>query len=51
MFISSAIVINPIVGIANKKLTRAASFPFNPKNKPAVIVIHDLEVPGIKAKH
>ena len=38
-----------IIGIDNKKLKRAAACGFIPKNKPAVKVIPEREVPGIKA--
>ena len=49
--INSAKAIAPIVGIARRKLNFEASLAFNPKNRAAVIVIPDLEVPGTKAKH
>ena len=51
MAITSEIVIAPIVGIAIKKLNfEAVSFPM--PNKSAVdMVIPDLDVPGISAKH
>ena len=41
----------PIVGIARRKLNLDASLALNPRSNPAVIVIPDLEVPGIKARH
>ncbi|GIS74508.1 MAG: hypothetical protein CM1200mP12_02270 [Gammaproteobacteria bacterium] len=41
----------PMVGMARRKLNLDASLALNPSNNPAVIVIPDLEVPGIKARH
>ena len=41
----------PMVGMARRKLNLDASLAPNPSNSPAVIVIPDLEVPGIKARH
>ncbi|GIT32638.1 MAG: hypothetical protein Ct9H300mP3_01690 [Gammaproteobacteria bacterium] len=41
----------PMVGMAKRKLNLDASLAPNPSNSPAVIVIPDLEVPGIKARH
>ena len=40
-----------MVGIAKRKLNLEAAVALSPKNKPAVIVIPDLEVPGMSAKH
>jgi hypothetical protein len=50
-FINSEHAIAPIVGMASKKLNLAADSLSIPKNNAAEIVIPDLEVPGIKAKH
>ena len=49
--ISSANAMAPIVGMARRKLNLDASLAFNPSNNPAVIVMPDLEVPGINARH
>ncbi len=43
--------IAPIVVIASKKLNLAAASLLIPKKSAAEMVIPDLEVPGIKAKH
>ena len=51
ILMSSANAIAPMVGIAKRKLNREAAVALNPRNKPAVMVIPDLDVPGIKAKH
>ena len=48
---SSAKAIAPMVGIAKRKLNLEAAVALSPRNKPAVMVIPDLDVPGIKAKH
>ena len=39
----------PIVGTAIKKLNFEAVLLSSPKNRPAEMVMPDLEVPGIKA--
>ena len=48
---SSAKAMAPMVGIAKRKLNLEAAVALSPRNKPAVMVIPDLDVPGIKARH
>ena len=49
--INSETAIAPMVGMASKKLNFAAASRPIPKKSAAEIVMPDLEVPGIKAKH
>ena len=48
---NSTKAIAPMVGMAKRKLNLEAAVALSPKNRPAVIVMPDLEVPGMSAKH